>query len=120
MASKPDLFADIDSMKPEAFSAYLAPDVVMRFGNAPPLHGRDACHGTWAGFCELVDGVHHEVVNQWDVEDDTTVAETEVTYTRKDGRAVTVPVVTVYRVGSDDLITSYRVFLDLAPVFADD
>lgn len=42
-----------------------------------------------------------------------------MTYTRTDGRRVTVPVVTVYEVGADDLIAAYRVFLDLAPVFAE-
>ena len=41
-----------------------------------------------------------------------------MTYTRKDGADVTVPVVTIYRTGEGGLITDYRVFLDLAPVFA--
>lgn len=111
------LFADIDSMAPDAFAQHLAPDVTMRFGNAPELHGRDACRQTWADFCELVDGVRHDVVAQWDT-GEATVAHTDVTYTRKDGAEVTVPVVTIYRTGGDGLITDYRVFLDLAPVFA--
>jgi hypothetical protein len=112
------LFTDIDSMDPDAFARYLAPTVTMRFGNAEPLVGRTACRDAWAGFCDLVDGVHHDVRNLWEV-DDTTIAETDVTYTRRDGRKVTVPVVTVYRVDADDMIDSYRVFLDLGPVFAD-
>ena len=118
MGSRATLFADIDTMVPEAFARHLAEDVTMRFGNAPPMHGREACREAWAGFCELVDGVHHEVVNQWDV-GDATIAETAVTYTRKDGIRVTVPVVTIYRAAAE-LIDEYRVFLDLAPVFADD
>lgn len=117
MPTKDRLFADIDSMDPDAFARYLAEDVTLRFGNAPPIQGRDACRQTWADFCGLIDGVHHDVVDQWQVPD-ATVAHTDVTYTRKDGAKVTVPVVTIYRTGSDDLITDYRVFLDLAPVFA--
>ena len=117
MGSRTTLFADIDTMVPEAFAQHLAEDVTMRFGNAPTMHGRDACRAAWAGFCELVDGVHHEVVNQWAV-DDVTIAETAVTYTRKDGARVTVPVVTIYRAGGE-LIDEYRVFLDLTPVFAE-
>ena len=118
MGSRATLFNDIDTMVPEAFAQHLAEDVTMRFGNAPPMHGREACREAWAGFCELVDGVHHEVVNQWDV-GDATIAETAVTYTRKDGIGVTVPVVTIYR-AAGELIDEYRVFLDLTPVFADD
>ena len=117
MPSRTTLFADIDTMVPDAFAQHLAENVTMRFGNAPPLHGRAACRKAWADFCGLVDGVRHEVVHQWSV-GDTTIAETAVTYTRKNGVRVTVPVVTIYRAGGD-LIDEYRVFLDLAPVFAD-
>jgi SnoaL-like domain len=111
------LFADIDTMQPDAFARYLAEDCTMRFGNAPPLHGREACREAWASFCELVDGVHHDVVRTWEI-DDATIAETEVTYTRKDGRRAMVPVVTIYRPSGGELIEDYRVYLDLAPVFA--
>jgi SnoaL-like domain len=89
------LFADIDTMQPDAFARYLAEDCTMRFGNAPPLHGREACREAWASLCELVDGVHHDVVHTWEI-DDATIAETEVTYTRTDGCLVTVPVVTTF------------------------
>ena len=117
MQTHETLFADIDTMDPDAFARHLAEDVVMRFGNADELHGRAACRQAWADFCELVDGVHHDVNARWDT-GDATIAWTDVTYTRSDGRAVTVPVVTIYRTGADGAITDYRVFLDLAPVFA--
>lgn len=119
MSSRSRLFADIDTMVPDAFAQYLADDVTMRFGNAPPIRGRAACRDAWAGFCELVDGVHHDLANQWTF-GETTVAETAVTYTRKDGNRVTVPVVTIYHAGDGALIDDYRVFIDLMPVFADD
>jgi hypothetical protein len=70
------------------------------------------------GLLRTVDGVAHDVVAQWDV-GDATIAETNVTYTRKDGRDVTVPVVTIYRPGDGAAIRDYRVFIDLTPVFAD-
>ena len=41
-----------------------------------------------------------------------------VTYTRQDGGDVDVPVVTIYRTNAKDLISDYRVYIDLAPVFA--
>lgn len=116
MADHGDLFDDIDSMDPDRFARHLSDDVVMRFGNAEPIRGRDAARDAWAGFCDGVDGVSHDVVEQWDVAP-ATVVEANVTYTRKDGSKVTVPVVTIYRAGAG-LIDDYRIFIDLAPLFA--
>jgi limonene-1,2-epoxide hydrolase len=117
VATRETLFADIDSMEPDRFAAHLAADVTMRFGNAEPVHGRDAVRNTWAGFCQTVDGVHHDLVEQWHP-GDATIVESDVTYTRKDHSRVTVPVVTIYR-ERDDEIADYRVFIDLAPLFAE-
>ena len=38
--------------------------------------------------------------------------------TRHDGEAVTIPVVSIWRVGVDDGIEDCRVFYDVTPVFA--
>jgi ketosteroid isomerase-like protein len=114
--SRADLFADIDSMQPERFAQHLSPDATMRFGNAPVVRGRDAIRDAWASFCETVDGVRHEIVEQWEP-GDATIVEANVTYTRKDQSTVTVPVVTIYRAGGE-LIDDYRIFIDLAPLFA--
>jgi SnoaL-like domain len=114
--NRADLFADIDSMQPDRFAQHLSPDATMRFGNAPPVHGRDAIRDAWASFCDGVDGVQHDLVEQWDT-GDATIVEARVTYTRKDQRVVTVPVVTIYRAGGE-LIDDYRIFIDLAPLFA--
>lgn len=116
MADRSQLFSDIDSMEPERFTAHLADDVTMRFGNADPIHGRAAVHDAWAGFCEGLDGLSHEAGRRWESEEGT-VAEADATYTRKDGGEVTVPVVTIYREG-DGGIADYRIFIDLAPLFA--
>jgi len=116
MADRSQLFSDIDSMEPERFTSHLADDVTMRFGNAEPIHGRDAVRDTWAGFCGGIDGVSHADGRRWESEEGT-VVEAEVTYTRKDGGTVTVPVVTIYREG-DGGIVDYRILIDLAPLFA--
>jgi ketosteroid isomerase-like protein len=116
MADRSELFADIDSMEPDRFAAHLADNVTMRFGNADPVHGRNAVRDAWAGFCESLDGVRHSLVDQWQ-SDRGNVVEAQVTYTRKDGSEVTVPVATIYR-ERDGLIADYRIFIDLAPLFA--
>ena len=48
------------------------------------------------------------------VHDDGTAT---VTYTRKDGTTIALPVVTIYR-GEGELIEDYRIFMDVAPLFA--
>jgi ketosteroid isomerase-like protein len=116
MPDRSTLFDDIDSMEPERFAQHLAPNVVMRFGNGEPVNGRDAVRDAWAGFCEGVDGVRHEVVDTFE-KGDATVVEARVTYTRKDAREVTVPVATIYR-APGELIDDYRIYIDLAPLFA--
>ena len=116
MAARETLFADIDSMEPDRFAAHLADDVRFRFGNADPVHGRDAVRDVWARICEPVNCVSHEIVEQFE-SGPATIAKSNVTYTRKDGSTVTVPVVTIYRSGGE-LIDDYRVFIDLAPLFS--
>ena len=111
------MFADIDRMDAAAWASYLAPDAVMRFGNADPVNGRESCRDALQSFYELIDGMRHDLIEQWH-DPPATIVESNVTYTRKDGREVTVPVVTIYRTNDEDLIADYRVFIDLAPVFA--
>lgn len=111
-----DLFADIDRMDAHAFASHLSEGCRLRFGNAEPVAGRSAIEAAIAGFFLTIKGLSHDIVNQWDV-GDTTIIESEVTYTRLDEHQVTVPVVTIYRRG-DELIDEYRIFVDLAPVFA--
>lgn len=117
MTAREQLFADIDSMEPERFAAHLAEDVTMRFGNAEPIRGRDAVRDAWAAFCEELGGVRHELIARWEL-DDAAIVEATVTYTRRDQSQVTVPVVTIYR-EHDGQINDYRIYIDLAPLFAD-
>jgi ketosteroid isomerase-like protein len=116
-AARTTMFADIDRMDAAAWASYLASDVVMRFGNADPVRGREACREALDAFYGQIGGLRHDVVERWD-DAAATIVEANVTYTRTDGEEVTVPVVTIYRTDGGDLISDYRVFIDLAPVFA--
>jgi hypothetical protein len=66
---------------------------------------------------ETVKGLRHAIVSEWHEQGDT-VLELGITYDRLDGKQVTIPVVTIYHRRDDGLIDDYRVFFDLAPVFA--
>jgi ketosteroid isomerase-like protein len=110
------LFQDIDRMDATAFASYMADDCVLRFANWDEVVGRDAIKTAIAAFFESINGLEHRILNQWTV-DETTIVQFEVTYTRKDDRAVTVPAVTIFR-KPGELIDDYRIYVDLTPVYA--
>jgi uncharacterized protein (TIGR02246 family) len=111
------IFATVDSMEPEAIARLYTEDATVVFGNAEPLVGREAIIAGIQGFFSTINGLRHRIINQWYVGADT-VAETEVTYRRLDGKSVSVPVVSIWHAREDGLIDDYRVFFDLAPVYA--
>jgi ketosteroid isomerase-like protein len=112
------MFADIERMDAHAWAQYMAPDAVMRWGNEEPIYGREACRAAAAALYARIDGVRYDLVELWE-HGEATIVEANITYTRFDGLQVTVPLVTIYRTDANDLISDYRVYTDLAPVFAE-
>jgi ketosteroid isomerase-like protein len=110
------IFADIDSFDPDKFVAHLTEDAVFRFGNAEPAVGRAAVKEGIAAFFTTIDGLTHHVLNVWDI-GDTTVAQIDVEYHRKDGKSVTVPNADVL-VWEGDLVRHWQIYIDVAPVYA--
>ena len=80
MSSHAQMFDDIDRMDADAWAAHLAPDAVMRFGNADPVHGREACRDALAAFYGQINGLAHHVLEQWE-HGEATIVEADVTYT---------------------------------------
>jgi ketosteroid isomerase-like protein len=117
MSSHAQMFDDIDRMDADAWASRLAPDAVMRFGNADPVYGREACRDALAAFYGQINGLAHHVLEQWE-HGGATIVEANVTYIRTDAAEVSVPVVTIYRTNGREQIADYRVYIDLAPVFA--
>ncbi|WP_433684820.1 nuclear transport factor 2 family protein [Nocardia sp. CA-119907] len=110
-------FQAVDTLDAKSYAELFAPDGKITFGNGAALEGRDAVEAGCAGFFDTIGGMRHDIVNEWVVGKDT-IVELVVTYTRKDGRKVSIPVVSIWTVGDSGLIDEYRVFFDLAPVFA--
>jgi ketosteroid isomerase-like protein len=113
-----DMSDDINKMDANAWASHLAPDVVMRFGNADPVYGRDACRDALAAFYARIGGLRRDVIELWE-HGAATIVEANLTYTRKDGTDVAVPAVTIYRTDDQGLVSDYRIYIDLAPVFAE-
>jgi hypothetical protein len=111
------VFTTIDAMDLDSIAGFFAGNGRLVFGNADPLVGREAIVSGVQGFFSTIKGLRHRIVNQWSVGAET-MAETEVTYHRLDGKSVTIPAVSIWHTGPDGLIDHYRVFFDLAPVYA--
>ena len=111
------LFAAIDAKDAEAFVGFLTADAVFRYGSSPPVQGRDAIRAAVDGFFGTIAGCSHAVKKTL-VDDSTMVCEGEVTYTRLDGRKVTVPFTDVFEYDGD-LIAHYKIYIDIGPLYAD-
>jgi ketosteroid isomerase-like protein len=110
------VFADIDTLDADKFVAHLTPDVVFRFGNAEPITGREAVREAVAGFFATIDGLTHHIKNVWDV-GDTTIAQIDVEYRRKDGKTVIVPNADILTYDGE-LASEWLIYIDLAPLYA--
>jgi len=110
------LFAAIDARDARAFAAFLAEDAECRFGNAPPVRGRDAIEAYVEGFFEALGGVSHRVEALWTSEGRLT-CHGEVRYERRDGSALTVPFANVLYLAGDR-VSRYLVFIDNSALFA--
>jgi ketosteroid isomerase-like protein len=110
------VFAALDAQDPAAVAAYMTDDVRMRLGNADLVEGKAAFREATAAFVASITAIRHEITSMWSV-DDVVIAEMDVHYERLDGRKVTLPVCNVFRVRGG-LVSDYRVYLDIGPVYA--
>ena len=110
------MFAAIDAKDTEAFLGYLTEDAVFRFGSAPPVQGREAIRVAVGGFFQSIAGCSH-VVNRTASAGDALICEGEVTYHRHDGTDVTLPFTDVLEY-TGDRIRHYKIYIDIAPLYA--
>ncbi|MEV4476614.1 nuclear transport factor 2 family protein [Nonomuraea salmonea] len=111
------VFQIIDAFDPDGIAKLMAEDGTMVFGNADPMVGRQAIADGLRAFFATIAGLRHRIVRHWRVGADT-IAETEVTYRRLDGRDARVVAVTIWTTRDDGLISDYRIFVDVAPAYA--
>jgi hypothetical protein len=116
-----DLFDAVDALDATAFAERFTEDGTFRFGNAPPVVGRQRIEASVAGFFSAISGLKHEIVGVWSGVWEggaVTSVETTVMYLRKDATVTdAIPVTSTLRMRGD-LIADFRVFADISPVFA--
>ncbi|MBY8863447.1 nuclear transport factor 2 family protein [Nocardia sp. CA2R105] len=113
-------FATVDARDVERTAAYYADDVRVAFGNGPVITGREKVARLFAERAGVFRAVCHDISGIWTGHDGAyrvVSVEAQVTYTHHDGRTITVPCTSTLRL-RDARIADYRVFIDLAPVFA--
>ena len=110
------VFALVDAGDAPAFADLLTPDARFRFGNAPVMVGREAIRAAVAGFFSAIVSSRHQLLGTWNGPA-TAVCEGEVTYTRRDGSAVSVPFANVFELRGDK-IAAYRIYIDNSSLFA--
>ncbi len=111
------LFAAIDAKDAKAFTEFLTEKASFRFGSAPATHGKAAIETAVSEFFASLAGLSH-VINAVVTKGDMLFCEGETTYTRHDGKDVVVPFADVFEYEGDK-IAEYRIYADLAPLFAD-
>ena len=100
----------------EKLIAWFADTIEVRFGNAPPIHGRTAAEQAFREFFSSLSGMRHRrevLVSSADLAAQMAV----VTYTRRDGSEVSMPVASHLRRVGGQKIDRLWIFIDLAPLF---
>lgn len=110
------IFRAIDDRNADAFVSFLTDGGTFQFGNGPAVRGKAAVHQLVAGFFASIAGCAHRLVHLWN-DGEHVATQGEVTYTRLDGRLVTVPFVNVFRMRGD-AIDEYLIHIDNTPLFA--
>jgi len=111
------LFASIDRMDTESFLSFIASDCIFRFGSSAPVTGRAGIRAAVDDFFTMFAALKHEI-HRTVVDGSAVVCEGEVTYTRHDGSSITLPFANIFEI-DNGLISLYRIYIDIGPVFAE-
>jgi limonene-1,2-epoxide hydrolase len=111
------LFASIDAMDTGSFLSFIREDATFRFGSSPSVTGHTGIRAAVEDFFSMFAALEHKL-HRHVADDNLVVCEGEVTYTRHDGSAITLPFVNVFEI-ENKLITLYRIYIDIGPLFVE-
>jgi ketosteroid isomerase-like protein len=110
------VFEAVDAGDARRFAAVFTEDGQFIFGNAPAVVGRPAVEQAVAGFFASIRDCRHHLARFWPGAGHCAMDGT-VTYQRHDGRELTLPFANVFVLRGAQ-VAEYRVYVDLAPLFA--
>jgi len=111
-------YADIDAQLTDRVLNRFAPDGEMVFGNNPPAIGHAAIREVLDNLRQALGGMRHEWCNRWTVDGGSLVLEARVHYFTRGGSEVVLPCVTLIDRDAAGLVSSLRILIDAAPLFA--
>lgn len=112
-----DLFGAIDAKDTRRFLEFLAPNATFTFGSAAAVQGHDEIEAAVDAFFASIDALKHEL-GQTVATGSTVICEGISTYTRHDGHVITLPFCNVFEM-RDGAIDEYKIYIDIAPLFAE-
>jgi ketosteroid isomerase-like protein len=112
-----EYYAAIEANDPDCFGKFYAEDMTLTFANAPQTIGRTAAVTAFSGILDLVQSLHHDLVNVWEEDDGVVIYEVVGTWTLRDGTKIQVNAVSVATV-VDGQFTDQRITVDNSAVFA--
>ncbi|QIQ03465.1 nuclear transport factor 2 family protein [Streptomyces liangshanensis] len=112
------VFGNLDAGDVEAFMKPFDENCTVIFGNLAPVTGTTALRGLVDQLRSVVKTFHHGVVHEWIAGPDT-ILELAMVYERHDGRKVDLPCAAVLTVNDKGLVSDWRIFLDPAPLYAE-
>ena len=112
-------FAEVDRMDPAGLMAWYAEDGRFRFAGQPRVEGKVAIEAVLSQFYASIQSMRHQRTGVWiDETAQSGVWEAEVNFVRADGRAVTIPAVSVLRI-KESRVHDFRFVMDAAPLYGD-
>lgn len=111
------VFAAFDAKRSEAFSHFFTPQGSLTLGNLPPVVGRAAIAEACDRGLGALAAISHDIRDVWE-QDRTVILRLAVTYTRRDGRSLTLPCCNIWQRDAEGQIADYCVYMDINPVYA--
>jgi ketosteroid isomerase-like protein len=107
-----DLFESIDRKDADKFASFLTEEATFRFGNAPPITGREAIREAVAQFFSSIAAVEHRRADTWALQE-VVICNGEVTYTRRDGSLLTVSFANIFKL-NNNRVHEYFIYVDIS------
>lgn len=112
-------FRDADLLHLPALMNWFGEDIDLRLANMPPIVGREGAQQAFEQFWATLNGMSHRR-EQLVVEGNCAFQGSIVTYTRLDGKKVSMPVASHLRLDSHGRLDRLWIYIDLAPLYAED
>ncbi len=112
-------FRDADMLHLPALMNWFGEDIDLRIANFPPISGRAAAEEGFRQFWSTLKGMSHRR-EQLVAEGNCAFQGSIVTYTRLDGKTVSMPDASHLRLTGEGRLDRLWIYIDLAPLYSED